>query len=347
MGWIDPRNLEHQRNRRLGPNAHRFAPGPSGVRMPDCLDGSAVRAGAKAAEQEAKARAAAEQEALERTTLEREIFDLRREWHELKREIAARRAAAQRKAEVARIKSDLAFDRFFRIFKRYAEQQKAGFNPDQSRVPKGNPDGGEWVRDAGKDGGSDRARSTDISAQRRIGPRPFGTPQQHARLDAAIVSARAAIVRVQQLNPNWRPASMMSRDNPRDMEAMIRAKEAETREAEAQYLALARVGHDDSFLRRDAAATTDVLRAEATRSPMPGDSKNTRTVSPARFEELRLELMGGARRMGPDPRYDGVIYRRQDGSEIGLRISGDHGLTLDVLRSNDPLIRNGFRIHQR
>src|SRR2546430_5654902 len=64
MGWIDPRNLEHQRNRRLGPSAYRFAPGPSGVRMPDCLDRSAVRARAKTAEREAKARAAAEQEAL-------------------------------------------------------------------------------------------------------------------------------------------------------------------------------------------------------------------------------------------------------------------------------------------
>src|SRR2546423_1903820 len=310
--------------------------------MPEWRDRSAMRGRAKAAEREATARTAAEQE-----TFARSILELRRDWEELKREIAARRAARLREAAALRRKSDLAWDRFLRTFKRYAEQQKVGFNPDQSRVPKGNPDGGEWVRDAGKDGGSDRARSTDISAQRRIGPRPFGTPQQHARLDAAIVSAREAIARVQQLNPNWRPASMMSRDNPRDMEAMIRAKEAETREAEAQYLALARVGHDDSFLRRDAAATTDVLRAEATRSPMPGDSKNTRTVSPARFEELRLELMGGARRMGPDPRYDGVIYRRQDGSEIGLRISGDHGLTLDVLRSNDPLIRNGFRIHQR
>jgi len=75
MGWIDPRNLEHQRNRRLGPNAYRFAPGPSGVRMPDCLDRSAVRARAKAAEQEATARTAAEQE-----TFARSILELRRDW---------------------------------------------------------------------------------------------------------------------------------------------------------------------------------------------------------------------------------------------------------------------------
>lgn len=343
MAWMDPRYLEHQRKRFSRHDAYRFAkPGTPEARMPGWLDPSAARARAKEAEREALAREVAEREALERS-----ILELRREWNELKLEIAARRAAAQREAEAARLKSDLAFDNLFRMLRRAAEQQKAGFNPDQPRVPKGNPGGGEWARDAGKDGGGDRARSTDISAQRRIGPRPPGTPAQHLRLDFASARAQEAITRVQQLDPNWRPASMMSRDNPRDMEAMIRAKEAETSEAEARYLALARAGHDDAFPRRDAAATADVLRAEATRSPMPGDGKNTRTVSPARFEELRLELMGGARRMGPDPRYSGVIYKRPDGSEIGLRISGDHGLTLDVLRSDDPLIRNGFRIHQR
>jgi hypothetical protein len=223
-------------------------------------------------------------------------------------------------------------------------EQKAGFNPDQPR-----DDHGKWTdsgRDAGKDG-DDRARSTDISAQRRIGPHPIGTPAQHARLDAAIVDAREAIARVQQLQPNWRPESATSFDNRSNIEVMIRAKEAETREAETRYVALARAGHDDSFPRRDAQTTADVLRADAAGRPMPGSDRDTRTVSPARFEELRLELMGGARRMGPDPEYDGVRYRRQDGSEIGLRISHDHGLTLDVLRSNDPLIRNGFRIHQR
>lgn len=286
------------------------------------------------------------QEAAERQARQREIVELRREWDELKRELAARRAARLREAEALRRKSDLAWERFLSTFKRYAEQQKAGFNPDQPRVPKGDPDGGQWIRDAGKVG-SDRARSTDISAQRRIGPRPIGTPTQHLRLDVASARAQDAIARVQQLNPNWRPASAMSGDNPRDMEAMIRTKEAERREAEAQYVALARVGHDDSFPRRAAATTTDILRAEVGGSPMPGDGRNTKTVSSARFEELRRELMDGAQRMGPDPRYNGVIYRRPDGSEIGLRISDDHGLTLDVLRSNDLLIRNGFRIHQR
>lgn len=201
--------------------------------------------------------------------------------------------------------------------------------------------------DAGKDGRDNQPSPTDISAQRRIGPRPPGTPAQNVRLDVASARAREAIVRVQQLDPNWRPASATSVDSRSNMEVMIRAKEAETREAEARYVALANAGHDDSFPRRDAPTTSDVLRAEVGGSPRPGASQATRTVSPTRFEEIRLELMGGAQRMGPDPRYEGVIYRRSDGSEIGLRISEDHGLTIDVLRSHDPLVPHGFKVHQR
>ena len=75
MGWIDPRNLEHQRDRRLGPNAYRFAPGPSGVRMPDCLDRSAVRARGKVAEREATITAAEAAAAAERTRIDGLVAD--------------------------------------------------------------------------------------------------------------------------------------------------------------------------------------------------------------------------------------------------------------------------------
>ena len=121
-----------------------------------------MRARAKVAEREATARTAAEQE-----TFARSILELRRDWEELKREIAARRAARLREAAALRRKSDLAWDRFLRTFKRYAEQQKAGFNPDQSRVSKGNPDGGQWTGDAGKNGGDDRVQSDELSASKK------------------------------------------------------------------------------------------------------------------------------------------------------------------------------------
>lgn len=292
--------------------------------------------------EEAKAREAAEWQALQR-----EIVEVRREWDALKREFAARRAARLREVEALRRKSDLAWERFLSTFKRYAAQQKAGFNPDQPR-----DDHGKWTdsgRDAGKDGGDDRARSTEISAQRRIGSRPAGTPAQHARLDVATARARDAVARVQQIQPNWRPESATSFDNRSNIEVMIRAKEAETREAEARFIALSRAGHDDAYPRRDAVTSPDLLvpGGERTGIRMPGADEQVRTVTPGRFEELRIELMGGARRIDPDPRYEGVWYRRQDGSEFGLRISHGHGLTIDVLRSDHPLLRKGFRIHQR
>src|SRR5437588_8003458 len=86
------------------------------------------------------------QEVAKRQALQRELLEIRRELDAVKLALAARRAAQQREFERLRRKSDLAWDHFIRTFKRYAEQRKAGFNPDQPRVPTGSPDAGEWTR---------------------------------------------------------------------------------------------------------------------------------------------------------------------------------------------------------
>src|SRR5256885_8297211 len=136
MAWIAPRHEAHQRKRWLRPDAYRFAaPGTPEARMPGYLHPWAAVA---KAENEAKAQAE------ERETFERELLELRRELDELKLELAARRAARLREAKALRRKSDLAFERFLYTFKRYAEQQKAGFNPDQPR-----DDDGKWT-DSGR-----------------------------------------------------------------------------------------------------------------------------------------------------------------------------------------------------
>ena len=98
--------------------------------------------------------------------LERELLEIRRELDEVKFAFAARRAARERETEALRRKCDLAWDHFIRTFKRYAEQQKAGFNPDQPR-----DDRGKWTDsgrsgDAGKDGDG-RAQSDEISASKK------------------------------------------------------------------------------------------------------------------------------------------------------------------------------------
>ena len=80
---------------------------------------------------------------------------------------------------------------------------------------------------------------------------------------------------------------------------------------------------------------------------MPNVPEATRTVTPGEFEEIRRELMGGTRRIEPDAGYNGVWYKRQDGLIFGLRLSADHGLTLDIIQGNDPVIPRGLRIHQR
>ncbi|MDC7784082.1 hypothetical protein PQJ75_05495 [Rhodoplanes sp. TEM] len=60
----------------------------------------------------------------------------------------------RRRAEWLRIKSNLAFRRVqLALVEHIAAEQKAGFNPDQPRVPAGHPDGGQWTS-GGRDDGS-------------------------------------------------------------------------------------------------------------------------------------------------------------------------------------------------
>ncbi|MEA2879999.1 MAG: filamentous hemagglutinin [Hyphomicrobiales bacterium] len=271
--------------------------------------------------------------------LEREVLQLRREWDELKLEITARRTAAQREVKAARI----AFEKLCHNLQLSAEQ-KAGFNPDQPRDDHGKWTDGGRSGDAGKDG-DDRARSTDISAQRRGGGRR--TPQE-ARRDQAAERAQQAVRRVRELDPNWQPRTV-SFIKPQSIEGAIRHSEALTREAEARFVELSHAGLDRNWPRHDPAPLGEVLLApggELVGVRDIGAGTKIRTVTSAEFENIRSELMVGARQIGIDQRYDGVRYQRQD-SIFGLRLSRGHGLTLDVIESNHPAIPPGTRIHQR
>lgn len=78
-----------------------------------------------------------------------------------------------------------------------------------------------------------------------------------------------------------------------------------------------------------------------------GAGAEVRVLSWSEFEAARAGLMAGARAIEADPSYNGAWYQRQDGTRFGLRISSEHGLTLDVLRSDHPVVYNGLRFHQR
>ena len=187
------------------------------------------------------------------------------------------------------------------------------------------------------------------AAMRPRGPRPPTTPAQHARLAIANAQAREALNRVQQLDPHWRPPqSLTSRDNRDDVEVTIRAKEAETREAEARFMALSLARQDGPYPGQGAPILGEVFAPRGERVGYASRyDREVRIVAPAEFEALRLDAMRGARQVEPDAGYRGVWYKREDGSIFGLRLSADHGLTLDVIRSDHPIIRPGFKVHQR
>ena len=113
---------------------------------------------------------------------------------------------------------------------------KAGFRPEQPRVPAGSRDGGRWV---GEGSGS---RPTLIS---RRGPRGAGqvriagrwqpvTPAQEARLAVSIGQMREALRAVHRREPNWKPTPQAYET----VEGMIRANEFVAQEAMLRALQL-------------------------------------------------------------------------------------------------------------
>jgi hypothetical protein len=80
--------------------------------------------------------------------------------HDLESDLHARREILlELKAELAAIRAKLRLERVLRDF-------KAGFNPNQPRVPAGNPEGRQWT-DGGGGTGTSEAQATDISGVRR------------------------------------------------------------------------------------------------------------------------------------------------------------------------------------
>jgi hypothetical protein len=132
MGYVDPRDLEHQRKRFTRNNARLyirhdverfFLPGCCPEELKPVYPKSATQ---RRREEEAARIAAKEFEALAR---ERE---------QLARDIEQERL---------KIKSEMAWLRFKRAWLLHRIEQQKAFNPNQPRVPAGNSDGGQWTRE--------------------------------------------------------------------------------------------------------------------------------------------------------------------------------------------------------
>ncbi|HUU24709.1 MAG TPA: hypothetical protein VMW68_03990 [Methyloceanibacter sp.] len=129
------------------------------------------------------------------------------------------------------------------------------YDPNQPRVPAGNPDGGQWTDGGGGTGGrlpsgpgtlldvddseSERTRLAQMAPRRgrggtgriQLGNGQFAqpTPAQAARYEFARGRADALLSQVRELDPRWSPRPSLRES----VEGAIRALEAEAREAEA------------------------------------------------------------------------------------------------------------------
>jgi hypothetical protein len=129
------------------------------------------------------------------------------------------------------------------------------FNPNQPRVPAGNPDGGQWTAVGG---GNDARVMSDATPDNdwipgrqyatkrtgrgsvlvRIGGRLVEVePGQATRLVEAQTRAQDAIARVRALDPSWQPRP----SHYETIEGAIRAYESEAEQAQVRIRELARI----------------------------------------------------------------------------------------------------------
>ena len=73
-------------------------------------------------------------------------------------------------------------------------------------MPAGNPDGGQWTDAGGGEAGIDLAQARGRGGNVRVGGYSFeATPAQIMRLSNATNAADAAVSRVRDIDPSWRP----------------------------------------------------------------------------------------------------------------------------------------------
>ena len=150
----------------------------------------------------------------------------------------ARLSLSEIRCDVAELRVYLALKRLVTL------SHKAGFNPGQLRLPAGQMGGGRWAD--GDDGDviliGARGRGS-VAVQ--VGNRALdATPAQAARYAVANLRAEAAIRRVRESDPTWRPRPSLN--DPNSIEGHIRRAEGEAREAEARLVDLARARFGDN-----------------------------------------------------------------------------------------------------
>ncbi|MGO4523571.1 hypothetical protein AB4097_01770 [Microvirga sp. 2MCAF35] len=210
------------------------------------------------------------------------------------------------------------------------------FNPNQPRVPAGSPNGGQWVGEGGNDGEA-RVETVNWPARRSGGIRTIRgrtyetSPTQETLLAATEAHATALVREVQRRDPNWKPRPNLYEG----VEGEILAHQATAMQATARL--------------RELRAQEPVCRPLGETSPLSrgGSSDGIYTVPTSEFREMLITVTPGSQIISSPVGYRGQWYLQPDGSIFGIRWSERYGVTLDVIRSNNPLVPNGYKVHQK
>jgi filamentous hemagglutinin len=79
----------------------------------------------------------------------------------------------------------------------------------------------------------------------------------------------------------------------------------------------------------------------------PGAGQNIQTVTSAQFTKIESQLMQGSTPVTTPSSYNGIWYQMSDDSVFGIRTSPSSGKTIDVIKSSNPSLLSGFKVHQQ
>lgn len=218
------------------------------------------------------------------------------------------------------------------------------YNPNQPRVPAGNPDGGQWTGSGG-DGSGPRTEYAQLRPRRIpggyriIGGRAHAvTPAQEARLDVTAAQARALVREVQRHDPSWKPRPSIYEG----VEGQILANQSDVQQAATRLNELGVRKPGSSPMQNILLPSGNPI---GTRNARAGG--DVRTVNPQEFRDLLESVSPDAQLIPSPPAYRGHWYQRPDGSIFGVRRSEQNGITFDVIRNDHPQIDRGYKVHKK
>jgi hypothetical protein len=184
--------------------------------------------------------------------------------------------------------------------------------------------------------GSAQAQVREEEEFRRRGPdgREL-SPSEELRLERLNFATR----RLRELEPNNLQLQSISDPNHVPNETWVEAVEKEVRAAETRHIAPSAVWERSGLSVRDIVFPG----GEPIGWQEKGTDANNRTVTPEEFRDVEMRSMNMMRTTAPDPWYEGTWYVLPDGTRFGLRMSDEHGWTIDF---NNPALPKGYKLPQ-